>query len=275
MSLSIHTNYSALVTQTALNRTNDALALTQQRLGTGYRINSAADDAAGLQIAARLEAQSRGMAVASRNAQDGISLLQTAEGAMNEMENIVLRMRDLALQAANETNGDPERAALDSEYQALTLELTNILDNTSYGANNPLFAAGGVFTDTVTLQIGASDAETMEIDVDLTAIDVSTLGAITADADTARDELGPLDDMLDAITAARGEFGAFMNRLEHTINNLGNMSNNTQSARGRIMDTDFASESAQLSKQSMLMQSGLSMLRQTSQMPSMIMSLLG
>ncbi|RFA30744.1 Lateral flagellin [Alkalilimnicola ehrlichii] len=276
MSLSIHTNYSALVTQTSLNRTNDALSLSQQRLGTGYRINSAADDAAGLQIAARLEAQTRGMSVASRNSQDAISLLQTAEGAMDEMSNIVLRMRDLALQAANETNGETERNALDAEYQQLIGELNNILDNTSYGANNPLFTADGVFSDDVRLQIGASAAEELTITgIDLDDIDPTALGDIGgADSTNAVAELAELDDLIDAISSARGEFGAYMNRLNHTINNLANMGNNTDAARGRIMDTDFASESAQLSKQSMLMQSGLSMLRQTSQMPNMIMTLL-
>src|SRR5690606_20119622 len=165
MAISIHTNYAALLTQTNMAKSNAALGVSQQRLGTGYRVNSAADDAAGLQIATRLNAQGRGQAVAQRNAQDGISMLQTAEGALNEFTNIVLRMKDLAIQAANGTNSTDDLTALDAEFQQLHAELGNIMDNTSYGADNQLFASGGKLADAVTLQIGASKAETMDVDV--------------------------------------------------------------------------------------------------------------
>src|SRR5690554_4538963 len=140
MALSIHTNYSALITNTALNKSNNALATNQQRLGTGLRINSAADDAAGLQIATRLNAQSRGMAVAMRNVGDAVSMLQTAEGAFNEMTDIVQRMKDLATQSANGTNSGDDLTALQSEYDELGKELANIMDNTTY-AGERLFAA--------------------------------------------------------------------------------------------------------------------------------------
>lgn len=279
MALSIHTNYSALVTNTALNKSNNALATNQQRLGTGLRINSAADDAAGLQIATRLNAQSRGMGVASRNAQDAISMMQTAEGALNEFSDIVLRMKDLATQGANGTNGDAEFTALDSEFQALVEELNNIIDNTSYGSGNTLLEGGGKFgAGAITFQIGASDAETMEVDVstELTAITTAlgTPGDLTdqANASTA---IGVLDGLLDEVGAARAAFGANINRLNHTINNLSNMKDNTEMAKGRIMDADFAMESANMSKNSMLMQSGISMLKQAGQMPGMVMGLLG
>lgn len=278
MSLSIHTNYAALVTQNSLNRFNAALSTTQQRLGTGLRINSAADDAAGLQIATRLNANIRGMTVAIRNTSDGISLLQTAEGAFKEMTDIVLRMKDLATQAASDTNGDADRTALQAEVDQLTEELNNILDNTKY-AGEALFN-GGKFENQVSLQIGASSAETLDIDVSGTLTNlISTIGnfssANLSDAAGARDAMDDFESALDDIGALRAEFGAYINRLTHTSNNLRNMTDNTEMAKGRIMDADFALESANLSKNSMLLQSGISMLRQASQMPSLIMGLLG
>jgi len=279
MAISIHTNYAALLTQTNMAKSNAALGVSQQRLGTGYRVNSAADDAAGLQIATRLNAQARGQAVAQRNAQDGISMLQTAEGALNEFTNVVLRMKDLAIQSANGTNtDDTERAALDAEYQQLAAELTNIMTNTSYGADNKLLdaTAGLLATGAVTLQIGASDAETMEVDVQdaLGDIDLTALGDLTTQGNSTT-EIGALDTILTAVGTARGAMGAYINRLNHTINNLANMSDNTNTAMGRIMDTDFAAESTKMTKQNMLMQSSVAMLKQTSQMGGLALSLLG
>lgn len=277
MAISIHTNYAALLTQTNMAKSNAALGVSQQRLGTGYRVNSAADDAAGLQIATRLNAQARGQAVAQRNAQDGISLLQTAEGALNEFTNVVLRMKDLAIQAANGTNSADEYTALSSEYTALKGELDNIIANTSYGAGNTLLASGGTLeAGAVTLQIGASDAETMEIDVsgEVGAIDTSGLADL-ADQTAAQGEITALDDLLTSVGEARGKMGAYINRLNHTINNLANMSDNTNTAMGRIMDTDFAAESTKMTKQNMLMQSSVAMLKQTSQMGGLALSLLG
>jgi len=279
MAISIHTNYAALLTQTNMAKSNAALGVSQQRLGTGYRVNSAADDAAGLQIATRLNAQARGQAVAQRNAQDGISMLQTAEGALNEFTNVVLRMKDLAIQSANGTNtDDTERAALDAEYQQLAAELTNIMTNTSYGADNKLLDAtdGLLATGAVTLQIGASDAETMEVDVQtaLGDIDLTALGDLTTQGNSTT-EIGALDTILTAVGTARGAMGAYINRLNHTINNLANMSDNTNTAMGRIMDTDFAAESTKMTKQNMLMQSSVAMLKQTSQMGGLALSLLG
>lgn len=279
MALSIHTNYSALTTNTALNKSNNALSTNQQRLGTGLRINSAADDAAGLQIATRLNAQSRGMGVAMRNTGDATSMLQTAEGALNEMTDIVQRMKDLATQAANDTNGADDRTAIQAEFDALSTEISNIFDNTKY-AGVALFGAAGKFgADAVTFQIGASTAETMEVDVtakadsleNLLGSDISALD-LTAGANAAIDTLG---DALDSIGSLRADFGANINRLNHTNNNLANMKDNTEMAKGRIMDADFAMESANMSKNSMLMQSGISMLKQAGQMPGMVMGLLG
>ena len=287
MALSIHTNYSALTTNTALNKSNNALATNQQRLGTGLRINSAADDAAGLQIATRLNAQSRGMGVAMRNTSDAVSMLQTAEGAFSEMTDIVQRMKDLATQAANGTNSDDDLAALQAEYAELGKEVTSILNNTKYAGKELL--SGGSLADTVTFQIGASSTETLELDVSdemSEVIDEALADAIGADLTdasvvTAGSEAGPqgamnlLETALNDIGSLRAALGANINRLNHTSNNLANMKDNTEMAKGRIMDADFAMESANMSKNSMLMQSGISMLKQAGQMPGMVMSLLG
>ncbi|MCD1641061.1 lateral flagellin LafA [Stutzerimonas frequens] len=293
MALSIHTNYSSLVTQTNLTKSNNALGTNQQRLGTGLRINSAADDAAGLQIATRLNAQSRGMGVAMRNVNDSVSLLQTGEGALSEMTDIVQRMKDLATQSANDTNSQADRDALQAEYDELGKELYNIMENTKY-AGETLFTATattGKFSAAagVVLQIGSSTAETMTVqaDTEVTALQTS-LGALSSAysaAGTAGTEIGAqagantmidtLSDALDDIGALRAKFGANINRLNHTANNLANMKDNTDMAKGRIMDADFASESANMTKNSMLMQSGISMLKQAGQMPGMVMGLLG
>lgn len=279
MALSIHTNYASLVTQSNLNKTNGNLSTAQQRLGTGYRVNSAADDAAGLQIATRLNAQSRGMDVASRNTGDAISLLQTAEGAFTEITDITQRMKDLATQAASDTNSDDDRTALQSEFDELAAEITNIFNNTTYAGAKLFDATDGKFTAAVNFQIGATTAETLAFDPSTklgtldTMLNTTLTGLdLTAGANAAIDTIaGALDD----ISGLRADFGATINRLNHTANNLANMKDNTDVARGRILDADFASESANMTKNSMLMQSGISMLRQSGQMPSMVMSLLG
>ncbi|MCK3828226.1 lateral flagellin LafA [Pseudomonas sp. W2Aug9] len=291
MALTIHTNYSSLLTQTNLNKTNNALAVNQQRLGTGLRINSSSDDAAGLQIATRLSAQTKGMAVAMRNVSDASSLLQTADGAFGEMTDILQRMKDLATQSANGTNSDDDRKSMQAEYDELGKELFNIMENTAY-AGEKLFGNDGTtgkLGSAVQFQIGATAAETLELDVStstaalataLTGLSASysatpaagTEIATGADANTAIDGLSAA---LDNVGELRGQFGANINRLNHTANNLANMKDNTEMARGRIMDADFASESSMMSKNSMLLQSGISMLKQTAQMPGMVMSLLG
>ncbi|MGN2622545.1 lateral flagellin LafA [Stutzerimonas balearica] len=302
MALSIHTNYSSLVTQTNLSKTNNALGTNQQRLGTGLRINSAADDAAGLQIATRLNAQSRGMGVAMRNTNDAVSLLQTSEGALSEMSDIVQRMKDLATQAANATASEADRDAMQAEYDQLGQELGNIIKNTKY-AGEGLFSDGGAsavtdgtagkFSAALDFQIGASADEKLTLDVtaSLTSLtgaldglsaqyatpDSTTPGAEIAGTDgtAANGMLSSLSDALDEIGSLRAQFGANINRLNHTNNNLANMKDNTEMAKGRIMDADFASESASMTKNSMLLQSGISMLKQAGQMPGMVMGLLG
>lgn len=276
MSLSIHTNFASLVTQNTLRKTNDDLSTSMQRLGTGLRINSAADDAAGLQIANRLEAQTRGMAVAQRNSQDAISMLQTADGALDEISSIAFRMKDLATQAANGTNTTEDQAALDAEYQELKAEITRIMQQTQYNGG-ALLEGGGFGAGTVTFQIGASTTEVLDVDA------TTELGAITTaygglvditSAANAQTEMNALDGLISAVGAARAKFGANINRLEHTINNLASISQNTEAAKGRIMDADFAEETSNMTKQQMLMQAGISVLGNTNQMSALVGSLL-
>lgn len=289
MALSIHTNYAAFVTQTNLSKTNSKLATNQQRLGTGFRVNSAADDAAGLQIATRLDGQSRGMAVAMRNVNDSVSLLQTSEGAFSELTDIAQRMKDLATQGSNGTNSTNDSKALQAEYDELGKEMGNIINNTSY-AGTKLFASGGMFASgAVSFQIGASGSQTLSLNAsgNLNAVTgaLSGISAIFAGSGGSGNEIASVTNAnatidkiaaaLDNISTLRAQFGANINRLGHTANNLANMKDNTDVAKGTIMDADFASESAAMTKNSMLMQSGISMLKQAGQMPGMVMSLLG
>ncbi|WP_115719435.1 lateral flagellin LafA [Gallaecimonas mangrovi] len=274
MSLSIHTNFASLVTQNALTHNNNALTGVMQRLGTGLRVNSAADDAAGLQIANRLTAQTRGMTVAQRNSQDAISMLQTADSALDETSNIVFRMKDLATEAANGTNGKTDVEALDKEYQELKNELTRIMTQTTYGSGQKLFKDGKLDGDVV-FQIGASSTETLDFnasgEIDNVLSNQDDLDALT---DNPHDEMNSLDKLQDAIGAARAKFGANINRLDHTINNLASISQNTSAAKGRIMDADFAAESSNMTKDQLLMQSGVSVLGHANQITGLVSSLL-
>ncbi|MGF1698119.1 lateral flagellin LafA [Vibrio lamellibrachiae] len=306
--LSIHTNYTSLLTQNNLNKTSGAMDQAMQRISTGFRINSAADDAAGLQIATRLQSQVNGLSVASRNAQDATSMLQTAEGAFDEMTNISHRMKDLATQAANGTNSTDEHAAMQAEWDQLAEELLSVIDNTQYGAGNSLFGApdasnpdailpGGIFTDAITFQIGSSTAETLTMDVsDGVAAVRLAIGEAGVGVDTdgnpnpgtglfsvdladvagggAANGMDRVDGLLGDIGSIRGEFGATINRLDHTVVNLGNMRENTEMAKGRIMDTDYAVESSNMMKNQMLTQMSMSMLSQANGMSGMVMSLI-
>ncbi len=292
--LSLHTNYASLSTQNALGSTQKTLTTSMARLGTGFRINSAMDDAAGLQIATRMNAQSRGMAVAMRNTQNGISMMQTAEGAFKEMTNIVTRMKDLATEAANGSATQEDRDALQSEFDQLGEELGNIMTNSSF-AGEALFSkdgtAGKLGAAAVTFQIGATTAETMDVDVttalgdlgtDLDAVVASYTAGVTAgtpgteiaSAAAANTAIDDLADVLDSIGAVRAQLGASSNRLESVYNNLGNQRTQTDASKGRIMDVDYAAETANMTKNQMLMQASTSMLKQSSSMSQLVMSLM-
>ena len=208
MALSMHTNFASLVTQNTLNNTSNLLNTSMERLSTGYRINSAADDAAGLQIATRLESQTRGMSVAMRNSQDGISMMQTAEGAMDEMTNIVYRMNDLATQASNGSVSANDRTALNAEYQQLGEELANIMDSTSFGGNKLLQDAGTFGAAAVNFQIGTQAGEQLAVDVsaEVQAINASigTSGALAVGDLTSE---ANAQTAMTALTGATGDAG--------------------------------------------------------------------
>ncbi|GAB1386220.1 lateral flagellin LafA [Melaminivora sp.] len=273
--LSLHTNAAALSTQNSLASTNKALTSSMTKLGTGFRVNSAMDDAAGLQVATRLNAQSRGMNVAQKNTQNGISMLQTAEGALAEIGNMVLRMKDLATEAASATSSAADKTAMKAEYTALSAEITSIMGNTSFGGQKLLTA--GSFAAAATFQIGASAAETYAFDAsaDMAAL-VTALGNLgTADIATAANAtITTADTASAAIGTLRSTLGAGANRLEHVYNNLGNMRQNTDAAKGRILDTDYALETANMTNKQMLMQASSAMLKQSSSMSQMVASLL-
>jgi len=273
--LSLHTNNAALSAQNAINRTQNSLSTSMTRLSTGYRINSAMDDAAGLQIASRLKAQTSGMSVAMRNTQNSTSMLQTAEGALDEVSNMLVRMKDLATQAADASSTTDDKTAMKSEYDALATELANVMNNTSFGGTKLL--TGGTVASSMTFQIGASASETMSINLstDMTAVGTSVTNVTSANISSAANgAITTLDTALTNVNKVRSGLGAAANRLEHVYNNLANVSTNTKAATGRIMDVDFASESANMTSNQMLLQAGTAMLKQTNSMSSMVMSLL-
>ena len=273
--LSLHTNAASLSAQSVSGATNKALSTSMTRLSTGYRVNSAMDDAAGLQIATRLNAQSRGMAVAMRNTQNGVSMLQTAEGALNEVNNMMLRMKDLATEAANATASAVDKTAMKSEFDALATEIDSIMTNTKFGGQALL--TGGTFAAAATFQIGASGAETYAFNAaaDMTALTTAIAALKAGDITTGANGVIALADTASAaVGTLRSSFGAAANRLDHVYNNLSNMTQNTEAAKGRIMDVDYAAESANMTTKQMLMQASTSMLKQSNSMSQLALSLL-
>lgn len=270
----INTNVQSLNAQRNLAQSGASLSTSMQRLSSGLRVNSAKDDAAGLAIAERMNAQVKGMNVAIRNANDGISLAQTAEGALGKVGDALQRMRELAVQSANGSNSADDRANLDEEYQELALEVTRVLDGTKFNGTNLLNAAASL-----TFQVGADNVAEDKIDIattDLTAgagITAVVGGDITsaANALTAMDDL---DDAIDEITTARATFGAKQNRFDSVIANLQVSAENLSASRGRIMDANFAVETSNLSRGQILQQAGTAMVAQANQLPQGVLSLL-
>ncbi|MEG1117189.1 MAG: flagellin [Janthinobacterium sp.] len=281
--LSLHTNNASLSAQNSIAKTQSQLSTSMTRLSTGYRINSAMDDAAGLQIATRLKAQTSGMTVAMSNTQNSTSLLQTAEGAFAEVTNMLVRMKDLATQAADASSNQADRTAMQAEYDALGLELANVMNNSTFGGQKLL--TGGTIASAMTFQIGAAQSETMTINLGTSMTSVATaLGSATANfAGTAggtelktlaNTAIGSLISAIDSISTVRSALGAAANRLDHVNSNLSNIATNTKAATGRIMDVDFATESSNMTSSQMLLQAGTAMLKQSNSMSSMVMSLL-
>ncbi len=270
----INTNVMSLNAQRNLASSTGSLATSMQRLSSGLRVNSAKDDSAGLAIAERMGAQVKGMNVAIRNANDGISLAQTAEGALGKVGDSLQRMRELAVQSANASNSTSDRANLDAEYQELASEVTRVLTGTKFNGTDLLSTAASL-----QFQVGANNVGTDQISIstgDLTAgagVTAVVGGDITSAAN-ALSAMDDLDDAIDEITTARAGFGAAQNRFESVISNLQIASENTAASRGRIMDADFAVETSNLSRGQILQQAGTAMVAQANQLPQGVLSLL-
>ncbi|WP_394241736.1 flagellin domain-containing protein [Halopseudomonas laoshanensis] len=284
MALTVNTNVASLNAQRNLSGSTNALTTAMERLSSGSRINSAKDDAAGLQISNRLTSQINGLNVATRNANDGISIAQTAEGALQESTNILQRMRELTLQAANGSNSQEDLDSLQEEIASGIEELDRIANTTSFGTTKLL---DGAATAALAFQVGSEGSANDQITIDLqdgfdattlavNAIDVSGAGAgaVYAQADLETD-LGLIDTALQTIDSKRSELGAAQNRFSSTISNLQNISENVSASRSRIMDTDYAAETANLTKNQIMQQAGTAMLSQANQLPQAVLSLLG
>jgi flagellin len=269
--LRINQNIAAFNSYRNLSVTDGAMSKSLEKLSSGFRINRAADDAAGLAISEGLRSQVGGLKVAARNAQDGVSVVQTAEGALTETHAILQRMRDLAVQAANDGGQDANaKAAADTEYQALSLELSEIATKTEFagvsmldGTYSKVFQVGGSAGDTLTVEIGDMQAATILTDV----------GDLTT-ADNATTALTNIDTAISTVSTQRANLGAVQNRLEHKINNLNVTQENLSASESRIRDTDMALEMVQFTRSQILSQAGTAMLAQANQAPQGVMQLL-
>jgi flagellin len=273
MAQTINTNLMSLNAQRNLNSTQSSLATSMQRLSSGLRVNSAKDDAAGIAIAERMNAQVRGMNVAIRNANDGISMAQTAEGGIAKIGDMLQRMRELAVQSANATNTSADQANLNMEFAQLASEVSRTITSTKFNGKQVIGSDAG----TQTFQVGANVGDTIDVvSVDLggiTAIGSVVAGGIDS-VNGATTAMADIDAALDAINTERAMYGAAQNRLEAAISTLQISSENTAAARGRIMDADFATETANLSRAQILQQAGTAMLAQANQVPQQVLQLL-
>ena len=273
----INTNIASLNAQRNLSAAQNSLSTSMQRLSSGLRINSAKDDAAGLSIATKMDSQIRGMSQAIRNANDGISMAQTADGGLSTATDAMQRMRELAVQAANGTNTTTDSAALDKEYQALATEVGRISTDTKF--NGTALLSSAVSTD---IQVGADNGQKITI----TTADLSTIGtnlaaqklsdpaSVIASVTAANAALDVLDTSLTTVNAARADLGAIQNRMGYAVSNLQISVENQTAAKSRIMDTDFAAETANLSRSQVLQQAGTAMVAQANQLPQGVLALL-
>jgi flagellin len=263
----INTNINSLNAQRNLAGSANALSTSMARLSSGLRVNSAKDDAAGLAIAERMNAQTRGMNVAIRNTNDGISLAQTAEGALGAISNNLQRMRELAVQAANGTNNSTDITAINAEFTLLSAENTRVAAATSFNGTAVIAAT------TFTFQVGANNTanDTISVTGSAFAATSTTLGATSSSASA---EISKLDTDINAVTSARSTWGATQNRFDSVITNLRVGSENSAAARGRIMDADYATETASLSRAQVLQQAGTAMVAQANQQPQSVLALL-
>lgn len=276
MGLRINTNVASLNAQRNLLGTKWGLDKSLERLSSGYRINRAGDDAAGLAISENLRAQVRGLKQASRNAQDGVSLVQVAEGGLNEISSILIRLRELAVQAASDTIGPVERQFLNVEYDQLVSEIDRIADATEFNGTQLLSGTGSVLDfqvgtrndpniDRLTFDASKADANSSALGVNLTSV---------ADKASAQNSLAAIDSAIVSVSAMRADFGAIQNRLQSTIGNIAVSVENLSAANSRIRDVDVAEETAELTRNNILLQAGTSVLAQANQTSNTALSLL-
>lgn len=276
----INTNVKSLVARQALSVNNRSLSKAMEQLSTGKRINSAADDAAGLAISNKMTAQVRGLNMAVRNANDAISMIQTVEGATVEVTNMLQRMRELALQAANQTNSGTDRNSLQSEYSELSSEISRISDNTTWNGFSVANAstaysfqvgASGSQTITVTFnEIDGGSSTTLSVVASALALSVGA-SASSSDISTV---IGKIDSAIAAIDSFRGDLGAKINRLQYAADNLNNIATNQAASRSRILDTDYAKATTELARSQIIQQAATAMLAQANQEPSSVLKLL-
>lgn len=282
MAMSINTNVQSLNAQRNLATSQSSLSTTMQRLSSGLRVNSAKDDAAGLAIAERMNAQVRGMNVAVRNANDGVSMAQTAEGALSKVTDALQRMRELAVQARNGTNGAKDQVSLNKEFVELGKEIDRVIKGADFNGKKILSTDAGAINFQVGANTSANDSITVTTsnlgtNADITGITSASIGsnATTAlDATALATVISNLDTALDTVNSERAVLGATQNRFEAVVSNLQVAAENTASARSRIMDADFASETANLSRSQILQQAGTAMVAQANQLPQGVLALL-
>lgn len=268
MSLSIQNNLLAMQAHQAVNKSAGDLSKSMQKLSTGYRINSAADDAAGLSISEKMRGQIRGLAQAQRNIQDGQSLAQTAEGSLDEVHQMLQRVRELAVQFKNGSVSTANQGAIQSEVNQLASEIERIGTSSAFNGIKLLDGTGGA----VTFQVGANDGETISLaTMSLGAVIGSAAFSLSAGSNT---DLAEIDAAIDAVSSARADFGAAQNRLDHTLTVTATAQQNLTAAESRIRDVDMAEEMTKLTKNQILQQAGTAMLAQANQAPNSVLSLL-
>ena len=274
MGLRVNTNVASINAQRNLSSVNDALANNFRRLATGLRIATAADDAAGLAISERLRSQVRSLEQAKRNSMDGVSLVQTAEGSLNEVNSILIRLRELAVQAANGSVSDADKATLNSEFSTLVTEINRIGRSTAFNGINLLDGSSssisfqvGLGTSTAIDQISISLTPALSTSLSLNSLDIGSTGSTTT-------AITNIDSAINAVSALRGRLGAAQNRLNSTINNLASTVENLSAAESRIRDVDVAYETAQLTRNSILQQASISILSQANAQPQSALNLL-
>jgi len=273
MAITLTTNLASLSAQRSLSLSQGKTEQTLRNISSGYRVNNAADDAAGLAVSEKLRATARSMRMAERNASDAIGLIQTAEGAMSEVGDILLRARELAMQAATETVGFPERDFIQQEISQMFAEVDRMSASTEFNGRKMLDGSGSF-----TFQVGTQDSfyDRLQLNVsDMSGFAIGVSGVNVATVTGARSALQDIDDAIQYVSEGRAELGAMSNRLETTINHLNTGRENTEAARSRIVDADIAYESAQLTKNQLMMNANVSVMAQANQAPSIALSLLG